>query len=49
VLLVSTDFAEVCALADRALVMKGGRVVAELASGALNEERIGRAALGRTP
>jgi ABC-type uncharacterized transport system ATPase subunit len=49
VLLVSTDFAEVRALADRALVMKGGRVVAELASGALNEERIGRAALGRTP
>ena len=49
VLLVSTDFAEVRVLADRALVMKGGRVVAELARGALNEERIGRAALGRIP
>jgi general nucleoside transport system ATP-binding protein len=49
VLLVSADFAEVGALADRALVMKGGQVVAELASGTLNEERIGRAALGRTP
>jgi general nucleoside transport system ATP-binding protein len=49
VLLVSTDLAEVRALADRALVMKGGRVVAELARGARNEERIGRAALGRAP
>ena len=48
VLLVSTDFAEVCALADRALVIREGRVAAELTRGALDEERIGRAALGRT-
>jgi general nucleoside transport system ATP-binding protein len=41
VLLVSMELEEVMSLSDRILVMYGGKVVAEFASGEANEERIG--------
>jgi simple sugar transport system ATP-binding protein len=46
VLLVSTDFAEVCSLASRALVMRNGRVVGEVSGTELTEVSIGRLAIG---
>jgi ribose transport system ATP-binding protein len=46
VLFYSTEIAELVNLCDRVLVMYGGRVVRELAAGAISEEAIMRAALG---
>jgi ribose transport system ATP-binding protein len=46
VVLVSTDFQEVADLADRALVMAHGRVVADLAAGAISERRLSEASYG---
>jgi ribose transport system ATP-binding protein len=46
ILFYSTEIAELVNLCDRVLVMYGGRVVDELAGGAIGEEAIMRAALG---
>ncbi|CAN5441878.1 sugar ABC transporter ATP-binding protein [soil metagenome] len=46
VLLVSSDFEEVCRIADRALVFYRGRIVAELAASELSMSRLIRAATG---
>jgi ribose transport system ATP-binding protein len=46
VVLASTDFEEVAAVADRALVMRQGRVADELAREELTPERLARAAYG---
>lgn len=46
VLLVSTDLAEVCALAQRAMVMRNGRIVGSVLGAELTEEAIGRLAIG---
>ena len=45
VVLASTDFEEVAAVADRALVMRDGRVADELSRDQLTPERLARAAL----
>jgi ribose transport system ATP-binding protein len=46
VVLASTDFEEVAVVADRALVMRHGRVAEELAREQLTPERLARAAYG---
>jgi ribose transport system ATP-binding protein len=46
VLLVSSDFEEVCGIADRALVFYRGRIVAELDASELSMARLVRAATG---
>ena len=46
VLLYSTEITELVNLCDRVLVMYGGRIVENLGSDAIDEERIMRAALG---
>ncbi|HLW89851.1 MAG TPA: sugar ABC transporter ATP-binding protein [Roseiarcus sp.] len=46
VLLVSSDFEEVCGIAGRALVFYGGRIVGELAGPELSMARLVRAATG---
>jgi ribose transport system ATP-binding protein len=46
VLLYSTEIPELVHLADRVLVLYQGRIVTELAGGALSEDGIVRAALG---
>ena len=48
VVLASTDFEEVAAVADRALVMRDGRVADELSRDQLTPERLARAAYGST-
>jgi len=48
VLLVSSDFEEVCGIAGRALVFYRGRIVAELQSSELSMARLVRAATGDT-
>ncbi len=48
VLLVSSDFEEVCGIAGRALVFYRGRIVAELAGPELSMARLVRAATGDT-
>ena len=47
VLLVSAELSEVMALADRVLVMFGGRIVADLPGDATDEERLGLLMAGR--
>jgi ABC-type sugar transport system ATPase subunit len=44
VLLISSEHEEVLGLAHRTLVMRGGRIVAELAGDAMTEEALLRAA-----
>ena len=41
ILLVSVELDEILALADRILVMFGGRIVGEMAGGAVDERAIG--------
>ncbi len=48
ILFHSTEIAELVNICDRVLVMYGGRIVAELAGDAIEEEAIMRAALGET-
>jgi ribose transport system ATP-binding protein len=48
VLLVSSDFEEVCGIAGRALVFYRGRIVAELPASELSMARLVRAATGDT-
>lgn len=40
VLLFTADFEEVCLVADRAVVLRGGRVAGELAGDEISEERL---------
>ena len=47
ILLISNEIEEVLGLAHRVLVMRGGRVVAELAGDAITEEAILAASFGR--
>ena len=47
-MLASTDFEEIAAVADRALVMRAGRVADELSRDQLTAERLARAAYGST-
>jgi len=47
VLLISNEVEEVLGLAHRVLVMRGGRVVAELAGAGITEEAILAASFGR--
>jgi rhamnose transport system ATP-binding protein len=47
VLVISSELPEVLAVADRILVMREGRVVAELAQAEASEERIMAAATGQ--
>jgi rhamnose transport system ATP-binding protein len=49
ILLVSSDIQELLLLCDRVLVMRAGRIVAELAGDDLTELAIGTAALGARP
>uniref|UniRef100_A0A7C2BYN7 ABC transporter ATP-binding protein n=1 Tax=Thermus islandicus TaxID=540988 RepID=A0A7C2BYN7_9DEIN len=49
VLLVSADLAEVLSLADRILVMQGGRIAGEIAPEEATEERLGLLMAGVTP
>jgi ABC-type sugar transport system ATPase subunit len=49
VLLISSEIEEVLGLAHRVLVMRRGRIVAELSDDELNEELILRAAFGSEP
>ncbi len=46
ILFHSTEIPELVHLCDRVLVLYGGRIVAEIAAGALSENEIMRAALG---
>lgn len=46
VILISSDLPELCALANRALVMRRGRIVREFSAGAFNEENLLLAANG---
>ena len=46
IVLASTDFEEIAAVADRALVMRHGRVADELSRDQLTAERLARAAYG---
>ena len=48
ILFHSTEIAELVNLCDRVLVLYGGRIAAELAGEAIDEEAIMRAALGET-
>lgn len=48
VLLVSSEIEEVVQIADRILVISGGRIVADFADGQATEAEIGRAMLGGT-
>ena len=47
ILLISNEIEEVLGLAHRVLVLRGGRVVAELAGDAITEEAILAASFGR--
>ena len=48
VLLISSEIEEVLGLAHRVLVMRGGRVVEELAGDEATEDRVMRAAFATT-
>jgi ABC-type sugar transport system ATPase subunit len=48
ILLISADIQELLQLSDRVVVMRGGRLVAELAGAELTEMNVGSAALGTT-
>lgn len=45
ILMISSEVEEIVAMSDRVLVMREGRLVADLSSGEIDEDRIARAAL----
>ena len=47
IVMVSSELPEVLGMSDRVLVMRGGSIVAELAGGEMNQERILAAAMGQ--
>jgi ribose transport system ATP-binding protein len=48
ILMISSELPEVLGMSDRILVMRGGRIVAELGAAEASQEQVMRAALGQT-
>ena len=46
IIMISSDMPELIAMSDRIMVMRGGRIVAELAKEEINEETILKHAIG---